>query len=330
MSKIVISILFLFTTTCFSQSYDEIDERVRNYPQFKTLNDLSIRIQNNFNTDENRIRAAFSWVAYNIKYEKTLDEVFQTHKRLFYISEFVKNQQIRKLKVEKIKHSFQNKRGVCIDYSLVLNELFVQFGLYSKVIVGIFKTDIKNSKDIKGNSLFKNHSWNAVHLNGQWKLMDATMASGYYDSTNNRFVTKFNGYYFFTPPIDFSKTHFPANTNWQLSNQTVNLETFYNAPIYFPSYFTNDIKLVKNTKGTFIVSSNNEFELNFDQLPKKPMLYYRVENSSSLKKVRIKKKKGKGYISKIKLGKHFKNNDYVTFFLENSAILNFKIQKAKP
>lgn len=330
MSKIVISILFLFTTTCFCQSYDEIDERVKNYPQFTTLNDLSIRIKNNFNTDENRIRAAFSWVAHNIKYEKTLDKIFQPHKRLFYISEFVKNQQIKKLKVEKIKHTFQNRRGLCMDYSLVLNELLAQFELNSKVIVGIFKTDIKSSKDINGKSLFKNHAWNAVFINGQWKLMDVTMASGYYDSVNNLFVTKFNGYYFFTPPVDFSKTHFPANTNWQLSNKTINLETFYNAPIYFPSYFINDIKLVKNTKGTFIVSSNNEFELNFDQLPRKPMLYYQLENSALLKKARIKKKKGKGYISKIKLGKHFKDNEFLTFFLENKAILNFKIQKEKP
>lgn len=327
MSKIVISLIFLFTTTCFCQSYDEIDERVKNYPQFKTLNDLSIRIQNNFSCDENRIRAAFSWVAHNIRYEKTLDEVFQPHKRLYYISEFVKKQQIRKLKIAKIKHVFKNKRGVCIDYSIVLNELFNQFGLKSKVIVGIFKTDIKNSQDIKESSLFKNHSWNAVFLNGKWKLIDVTMASGYYDSTENRFVRKFRDYYFFTSPIEFSKTHFPANTNWQLSNEVVNLEAFYNAPIYFPSYFINDIKLVKNTKGTFFLSDNNEFVLNFEHLPKKPMLYYQLENSSELRKVHVKKKKGKGYISKIKLDKHFKNNEFVTLFIANKAILNFKIQK---
>lgn len=157
--------------------------------------------------------------------------------------------------------------------------------------------------------------------------MDVTMASGYIDTLNKRFVRVFSSYYFFTPPIEFSKTHYPANTNWQLSSHTVDLETFYSAPIYFPSYFINDIKLVKNTKGTFFISSDNEFELYFDQLPKKPLLYYQVENSSLLKKVEIKRKKGKGYISKIKLGKHFNNNEFVTLFLQNKAILNFKIQK---
>lgn len=331
MTKIVISLLFLFTSTCFCQSYDEIDEMVRNYPKFKTLNDLSIRIQNNFITDEHRIRAAFSWVAYNIKYEKTLDGIFQPHKRLHYNSAFVKTQQIRKLEIEKNKYTFQNRRGVCIDYSLLLNELFDQFELNSKVIFGIFKTDVKTREDINDNSLFKNHTWNAVLLNGQWKLMDVTMASGNYDSANYRFVTKFN-HYFFTSPIEFSKTHFPANSNWQLSNQAVTIESFYNAPIYFPSYFINDIKLMKNTKGTFFVSTTNEFELNFDQLPKNPILYYRVENSTALKKARIKKKKGKGkgYVSKINLGKHFMDKEFVTLFLDNWAILNFKIQKERP
>jgi transglutaminase/protease-like cytokinesis protein 3 len=327
MTKIAISLLFLFTTSCFCQSYEEIDERVRNYPQFKTLNDLGIRIQNNFSTDENRIRAAFIWVAHNLRYEKTLDDIFQSPKYIFYNSEYVKNQQLRKLEIEKINHSFQNRRGVCIDYALVLNELFTKFKLNSKVVVGIFKTDIKNKEDIKSKALTKNHSWNAVLLNGQWKLMDVTMASGFFDSVDNRFVRNFNMYYFFTPPSELSKTHFPANINWQLSNKTINIETFYNAPIYFPSYFTNDIKLVKNTKGTLFISPTDELELNFDQLPKRSKLYYQVENSNVLKMVRIKKNKLKGYISKIKLNKQLKDSEFVTLFLENKAILNFKIRR---
>jgi transglutaminase/protease-like cytokinesis protein 3 len=143
-------------------------------------------------------------------------------------------------------------------------------------------------------------------------------------------VRKFTDYYFFTPPAELLKTHFPANTNGQLSSHTFDLETFYNAPIYFPSYFTNDVKLVKNTKDTFFVSPNKELEFYFDQLPKKPLLYNQVKNSSLLNKVRFKKKKGTGYISKTKLGKHFKDDKFVTLFLQNEVNQKFKIQKERP
>lgn len=89
-------------------------------------------------------------------------------------------------------------------------------------------------------------------------IHQSTIVSGFLDTNNNRIMRKFTGYYFCTPPAELLKTHFPTNTNWQLSSHTVDLETFYNTPIYFPSCFINDVKLVKNTKDTFFVSPNNE------------------------------------------------------------------------
>ena len=89
-------------------------------------------------------------------------------------------------------------------------------------------------------------------------IPQSIIASGFLDTNTNRFARKFTDYYFFTPPAELLKTHFPANSNWQLSSHTVDLETFYNAPIYFSSCFINDVKLVKNTKDTFFVSPNKE------------------------------------------------------------------------
>jgi transglutaminase/protease-like cytokinesis protein 3 len=324
MSKIIISLLFLFTSNCFSQLYSEVDKRVINYPQFKTLNDLSIRIRNDFSSDENRVRAAFTWIAHNIEYKKTLDEVFSPHKLLIYNSEFSKNKKTRKLELVKINNAFQNKRGVCLEYSLLLNELCSKFGVLSKVIKGSLKTDIK---DVRGKRLLKNHAWNAVYLMGTWKLMDVTISSGYLDVTTNRFVKKFMDYYFFQDPSDFLKNHFPANKNWQLSKKNISVESFFSAPIFFPEYFIKGVKLKKPTTGIITVSERNEFAIFFEHLPNHHEIFYQVDSSSILKKAQVKRKKGVGYFSKIKLGKHIKNNEYVTFFLKNEAILNFKIQK---
>jgi len=324
MSKLLFSILLLFATPIFCQSFHEIDDRVANYPKFNTVQDLGIRIQNDFSSDANRVRGAFTWVALNLEYKRTLDEIFEPNKSLLYLSDYVKKKQIRKLELEKIRKTFQNKRGVCIEYSLLLNELCSQFGLQSKVIPGVLKTAIKR---LDGKTQYKNHAWNAVKIEGKWKLMDVTLASGYWNPKINRFIKKFEDHYFFTSPDSFMANHYPANEKWHLTDKPLGLETFFNSPIFYPKYFTSEVKLTANTGGIIVATGNNRFVVSFDELPKRPELFYRTENDLSFKKARIKRKKANGYLSKIKLGKHFKNNDYVTIFLKNDAILNFKVQK---
>ena len=324
MSKLLFSVLFLFVSPIFCQTFHEVDERVTNYPYFNSLEDLGIRIQNDYNSDANRVRAAFRWIALNIEYKKTLDEVFEPSKRLLYISEFVKKQQIRKLEMEKTSNAFKNKRGVCIEFSLMLNKLCAQFGLQSKVIPGVLKTSIK---DIDGKIQYKNHAWNAVLLEGEWQLMDVTLASGYWNPRSNRFVRKFTDYYFFTSPEAFMTNHYPVNQEWKLSEKPLELDAFFSAPMFYPNYFTNKVKLTDATQGTVILSKNNQFEVSFDNLPQKSELFFKTKGDVGLKKARVKRKKGSGYFSKIKLGNHLKHNEYVTIFLKNEAILNFKVQK---
>ena len=324
MSKLILILLVFYSSNSFYQSYHKVDEKIQNYPQFKSINDLGIRIQNNFSSDINRIRAAFSWVARNIYYNETLEEVFQPKKRLAYHSKSDKQKAIRKIELGKINRAFQNKKGVCEDFSLILNELLTQFGIPNKVILGIIKTDIK---DVKGKHLLKNHAWNAVYIDDHWELMDVTLASGYWSIQAKKFIRSFNEYYFFTSPQEFIKVHYPANPKWQLSNNLVDVETFYNEPIYYPAYFINNVKLKKSTKGTFLISSTKELIVSFDHLPNKHELYFQFENDPFLKKAKIQRGKNKGFTSKIKVDKHFKDNEYVTLYLQNEAILDFKVEK---
>lgn len=325
MTKIAIYLLLILSTSGFSQDYTEVDERVRNYPHFESLSNLSIRIQNDFSDDENRLRAAFFWIAHNIEYKKTLEEIFKTRERVMYNSEFVKNQQIRKLKQEKIDYTFKKRRGVCIDYSAMLNELCLKFGMKSISVIGILKTNIA---DVRGKKLLKNHVWNAVQIEGNWKLLDVTLASGYWSVRYNRFVKKFSAYHFLTPPSEFIKTHFPADEKWQLlGKQTITVNHFYNSPMFFTEYFRKKIKLTSEKKGIISLTSNNMFVVSFEGLPSKHDVFYNITGTSGLRKALVRKKKDKGYVTKIKLGKHLKSNDYLTMYLKNEPILSFKIQK---
>ena len=159
MIRKVFLVFMLTVGFTYGNSFQTVDERVRQYPYFETLEHLSIRIMNDFSTDAERVRAAFIWIVYNMDYGKSYDVIFQADKHYPYYSEIGRNYQMRQIEIEKIDMAFRDRLGVCLDYSLILKELCNYFRIPSEIIVGAAKSDIR---DLQGNPLLKNHSWNAI------------------------------------------------------------------------------------------------------------------------------------------------------------------------
>ncbi|WP_019668342.1 transglutaminase domain-containing protein [Eudoraea adriatica] len=325
MPKLLFSLLFLASCAAFCNEYARVDQKVREYPAFKKIHDLGYRIQNDFSSDQERVRAAFVWLTQNMIYEKTYDDIFRTGQRITYRSESGRKSQIRRVALEWAEKAFLMRKGVCLEYSLILNELCLQFGLPSKVIVGVAKTDIRF---IKGEQSFKNHTWNAVQLDGIWKLMDPTWASGHLDLASKRFIRKQIDHYYFTKPEEFIKHHYPTNPEWQLLDDPVDIEQFFSAPIYLTEFFGKGIELSPKTKGILSISSKDANYIYFDQLPREHGMYYLVHGEGEFRRMGFKKGKDKSYISKIRLNKKLhKKHDLLTVFLEDKPILNFKISE---
>ncbi|MGB5204085.1 transglutaminase domain-containing protein [Eudoraea sp.] len=323
MSKVLFSLLFLVSSLAFSNEYARVDQKVKAYPNFKKIHDLGYRIQNDFSTDEDRVRAAFVWLIQNMVYEKTFDDIFKTGQIISYQSEYGKQNQIRRVVLGWSEKAFRARKGVCLEYSLILNELCQQFGLPSKVIVGVAKTDIRF---IKGDQTFKNHTWNAIQLNGVWKLMDPTWASGHLDLISNKFIRKQLDHYFFTKPDEFVKHHFPTNEEWQLLDNPVSIQEFFSAPIYLPDFFDKGMELSSKTKGILSITTKEANYIYFDKLPQGHEMYYLVNGRGIFYRLGFKKGKDKLYKSKIRLYKNLhKNQDMLTVFIGEKPILNFKI-----
>lgn len=323
MSKLVFSLFLLLSAFSFSQDYRELDHAVRNYPKYESLENLVLQIQNDFKTDEEQVRAAFVWVTQNISYYKPQSSVFEPREKFVYYSEYGKKYQIRKNELKKIDQTLQEKRGVCIDYSLILNEIYSLMDFPTKIVTGIAKTAIEN---VSEKQLYKNHVWNAVHINGHWQLMDPTMGSGYWDLRKNIFIRKFQEHYFFTKPSDFIKDHFPGKPQWQLLNEPILVKSFMESPIFYPDYFLKKVELVSDTQGIWEVTKNQELRISFNNLPKRYSLQYFMDGFQQLKRVRVKKIHRRGYLSILKLRKKIKSDTYLTLFLENKPILDFKLR----
>jgi len=317
MHKVLFYIIFLLAASGFSQDYHNVDEKVRNYPHFKAVTDLGYRIMNDFDDDPDRVRAAFIWLTHNMTYGKPRRAVQQR----------IKNDRQGDMEVElsRMERAFLTRRGVCIDYSLLLDKLCRQFRLPSRVIIGVAKTEIKQ---VRGEPMFKNHSWNTVQIQGVWKLMDPTWASGHVDLSSKRFVRKYMDHYFFTSPADFVKHHLPALPEWQLLQSPVDARTFFSGPMYYPEYFGKGIALSSNTSGIIKVSTSRHKILYFDELPRFHGMYYTINNSPYLKKMGFRKASDKAYFSRLHLKRKLnKATNYLTIFHEEQPILNFKLEE---
>lgn len=170
-------------------------------------------------TEHEKFRALFMWVTHNISYS--------------YGQRSTNPEQV-----------LRTRQAVCSGYSMLLKELCTLSGIECKAISGYAKS--YEERDI-GVFTAPNHAWNAVRLYGQWFLVDATWAAGYMDG--NRFVKKFDEFYFLTDPAVFIYRHFPEKPEWKLTKTSLTLEEFGRLPIYLDPFFKQGIRELKHLGG---------------------------------------------------------------------------------
>lgn len=136
--------------------------------------------------DSSKARAIFVWIASHIEYGRKNEITI-----------------------------YKAKRGVCIDYAILFKELAIHANIDSVYIVlGIAKGKGYNP----AYPMESKHSWNAIKLNGAWKLIETTWASCSGEWSYN--------YYFCADPKLLITTHFPFNSYWQLLDEEISFDEF--------------------------------------------------------------------------------------------------------
>ncbi len=325
MIRILILSLVLSALPVASQEVLSVDAIVQRYPNFTTVEALGYRIMNDFSSDSTRVRAAFAWLAHHIIYDTSVGTLFKAREYIRYSTEAERQKLVARFAGGRADLAFRMRRGVCIDYSLLLHGLCTQFGLNSMIVSGVGKTEIL---DYRGEPLYKNHSWNAVRIDGAWKLMDVTWAAGYMDADSKRFVHAFVDHYFFTDPADFVKHHLPSKPEWQLLSRPLDAKTFFAAPIFLPDYFDKGIDLSLETGGIVKASDKDGHYLFFNRLPRDHAMTYSVNGSSKRLRLGFRRESGQAYVSRIKLQKRLlRNHESLTVYMEEHPILNFRIAR---
>ena len=169
--------------------YQAVDARMRAVPDSsaRTVSSLARFITATFSAESDRARAAFVWVARNIRYD-------------------VEDMYVPDLQGEhpiSAQQTLDQRHGTCEHYAELFSTLANQVGVLTYVVTGY--TSLRAPVG---------HAWCASRIANQWWLMDPTWAAGYLEK--EKFTFRLDNDFFRVAPATFIATHMPFDPLWQL------------------------------------------------------------------------------------------------------------------
>lgn len=232
-----------------------IDMQVRNVG-FAPPADLARQLTVNCNTDLEKTRAIFRWIAENISY-RTRTTV-RRKKQVYYDYEEPHDTVALKPLDERVAETvLENRVAVCDGYARLFKTLCTYAGVKAETISGYARTDLSRTRQ----RFAPNHTWNAVWIDSSWKLLDVTWASGYISRQGDNFVRLYDDQYFLTSPEEFIREHYPDDLNWALMTDPPLMPEFRHSPFRQRSFAKYKISNYAPAKG--VIDANEGDTLQF-------------------------------------------------------------------
>ena len=155
----------------YSQSLEGVDIIVSNYHHIKNIDELSNKIKTDFYSERERVRAIYTWIANNIRYDNhyliPLEFTIYTSQK-----EYKEQSKIR-IKTLAI-NTFNSKKGICNNYASLFYQLCINLGIKCEIVVGFAKNKVTETTSNTISSLSSNHAWNKVLVDNKYYLIDTT------------------------------------------------------------------------------------------------------------------------------------------------------------
>jgi hypothetical protein len=212
-----------FLAPLFSQhDFSKVDSFAFQFKQpYAAAADLSKKLTAIFDSDLDKARALFIWVANNIRYDcQKFHNPEPTQLSWRTEEERVKKQAAAQQ--AKVKATLKSKKGVCEDYSQLYKALCDAAGVECLVITGDARDFYRPYKNNQRNP----HAWNAIKIEGEWRLLDVTWAAGHVNPEVTKFTRSLKPGWFMTPPKWFAQSHLPDDEQWQLMSPAIPKKAF--------------------------------------------------------------------------------------------------------
>jgi len=166
-----------------------------------------------FKTDSEKVRAIYYWIGHNIAYDCHAFHLAQS------------NFNYNELYDERDARTLSKRKGVCEDYAALFYSMCKEVGVTCVVITGYGAYDVKAAISMNSDGVLNlTHAWDAVKINGTWRLVDPTWSSGYCDENVTKFTKAFTYSWFMVSPKDFLVSHLPDDSEWQLIDTSYDLK----------------------------------------------------------------------------------------------------------
>lgn len=323
MPKKKIALVFLllnsiFINFTFAQKISEVDKIVAKYPKsFDSTEKLADRIEKDFDSDYDRARAIYSWIAFNIRYDYNAYLNPPRVQGFSYSSEAEKQRKIKQLNDNLVQKAFKSKKAVCEGFTALYQHLASLVGIKCEIIRGDSKISVR---DIGRKTTSSNHAWNMVLIDKKWRLLDVTWGQGYYDSSKGRMVNDFNPAYFDTDPDYFFAKHFPDSGSY-LGNR-LSKEDFLNGPLIYNTTIEKDYKIKSPDSGIIEARNGDRITVEIKNLSKSNQVFYLNKYNKAVKVQNPKEKRG-GLEFQIQIDSNI--GDYITVFVDGNSVVSFKI-----
>ena len=279
MKQFFIVLFILVSLTVRSQDLGRVDNKVRNYPQFTSAEAIANQINKDFDTDVEKVRAIYTWLALNIKYDLKALYNGQTAINFSYTDQQDLQRKLAAINTHTINKTLSTKKAVCEGYAQTFKRISELLDIPCLFIGGYSKTDINDIGNIPNQG---NHAWNAVRINNKWYLIDVTWGAGY--TNGNKWMPNFNDYYFFTNADEFLLSHLPTEPDLSFTGKKISKKAFYNTPIYSKNFFKNKLQLLSPLNGILSLKTNATIKVTFNKSAKNINLYYAFATNRLVKK----------------------------------------------
>lgn len=319
MKKNIFQLLFvsLFFNLIYSQDYQRVDKVVEHYPaSFNSPLDLANKIKKDFTSEGDKARAVFTWMALHVNYDIEAYLNPKPAKSFSYDNKLDRDFKWHEIRNKEINTVFRKQRAVCSGYSLLYYHLATLVGLQAQIIEGGSKTKFD---DIGRKKIVINHAWNAVLIDGVWRLVDVTWGAGAISNEDNLWVKKFNPVYFDSNPKKFFAKHMPVSKVWD--NKSLDENFFLKGPLFFDDYFNNEIEIVEPINGVIEVQGNQKINFKIKNRSRNQEIGYATKGDT----ISVNPNKIDNDLEQFEVDYTKRDGRFIKIYVSGSVIAIFKI-----
>lgn len=305
----------LATLFAFSQDYKAVDNLTGTYPgSFTKPEMLAALINKDFSTPQDKARAIYSWIAKNVKYDLEILKSNGSGIAFSYKNEAERIAKEKKFKSDISLVAIRDNKAICHGYAALYETLCNLTGIECLTVTGSLKA---YPGQIGTLPKINDHAWNVVKINGSWKFIDTTLASGSLEGNNGEFVADYNEGFFFTSPELFFLNHYPKDKKWLLISKTE--QDFANLPLFYREYIKAEYKISNQLLST-IMPVSGSIIFKFDNLDPSIMVTYFTDGENKLK-VMDQNEDTLEYTAYVSSA-----DNYLTIVINNKMIATYKLK----